>query len=66
MQTRSQKSKPQAKIAKKIFSPSNNFKKSKDSIEKIKINKVKGINKTNSRKISNPKIPTKRSSSYLG
>ena len=66
MQTRSQKSKPQAKIAKKIFSPLNNFKKSKDSIVKIKNNKVKGINKTNSRKNSNPKIPTKRSSSSLG
>ena len=66
MQTRSQKRKYQAKIAKKIFSPSNNFKKSKDSIETIKNNKLKGINITFSRKSSNKKISTKKRSSSLG
>ena len=66
MQTRSQTNKPHAKIGKKIFSSLNNFKKSKDSIGKIIINnKIKRINKTNSRKKSNKKHFSKNSFSSL-
>ncbi len=65
MQTRSQKTKPQVNISKKIFSPNVNFKKLKDSIENKKNNKLKRNNKSNSSKISHTKNFIRRKSSSL-